>query len=132
MNTSAAARAHGCAAASRYGLAEQTVRRTGTIATRPRLACKASLPVLLSRGDERRFHDRVARELIARLMWAFLIAAALFLGFTAFDYLLDPARYGRNVGVRLITVALFALLHALSRLPGTARWSREFFLVGVA
>src|SRR5687768_9911102 len=90
------------------------------------------MPVLLSPSEERRFHDRVARELIARLKWAFLIAAALFLGFTAFDYLLDPARYGRNVGVRLITVALFALLHALSRLPGTARWSREFFLVGVA
>jgi diguanylate cyclase (GGDEF)-like protein len=66
-------------------------------------------------GEEQRYAERVASELVSKLRWAFLVAAGLFVSFIWVDFRLDPGILPRNVPVRLITVAGFVGLHLLSR-----------------
>ena len=75
-----------------------------------------------SPADEQRYLERGSRELLAKLRWAFLVGAVLFLAFTGLDYQLDPENMGRNMSVRLLAVGAFLALHLLARWgPAQAR-----------
>lgn len=49
-----------------------------------------------SPADEQRYLERGSRELLAKLRWAFLVGAVLFLAFTGLDYQLDPENIWRG------------------------------------
>jgi diguanylate cyclase (GGDEF)-like protein len=86
----------------------------------------------LSPAEEQRYRERVGRELLGKLRWAFLVAAVLFCLFTGMDLMMEPAILARNGSVRIGTVAAYLLLHMVSRRNQSPQWVDGLLLLGVA